>query len=711
MAEISTELAIINDITTALSTIPDAVYDIVPAVQQAFDISIIQNMTKNMYQFEDDIIDVDYRIMDMNDDLTKVEEQTQKVAQKGDLLSSIYKKVASAAKRIDIKDVLNKSDELTQTMSRLNNINDGSQSTSELFDMIYASAKNARAPLMSTADAIITMGSSTGDLFGSNQELVDFMNQLNKHFAIGGASATEQSSALDQLTDSMASGAIKGSEMNKILEAAPGIASTIEKNMGWAEGSLMSYAEQGKVTSEVVKASLLNMSNKTNESFADIPLTFSQVMTNIQSDATKIFQPVLDKLSNVTQSEIFVEFITNATNALSVVANITMAIMDSMETVAGFIYDNWSVISPLIYGAITALGIYMLALGAYRAIQVINGIQKVISTVQEYAHAKAVLANAEAEEDNTVKTAEATVAQASFNTTLLASPVTWITIAIIALVVALVAFANWIAKTTGIAETGFGVICGWVNIGIQWFKNLGLVIANVALGIRNALCTCADNIGIAFGNAISGVKAWFYDLLSTSLNVIAEIMKELNKLPFVEIDYSGIVAKADEFAAKAEDASASKEEYKDVRDAFNEGNSTYDTFVDGWEEQAMANGVAWGDNVAGKFGDLISGFELPGYNSGEYDLGVPDSTAEDIAATADNTASLNDSVDISNENLKYLKDVAERDAINRFTTAQIKVNMNNNNNISNGMDLDGVINYLTAGVTEAMGQAAEGVHA
>lgn len=99
MAEISTELAIINDITTALSTIPDAVYDIVPAVQQAFDISIIQNMTKNMYQFEDDIIDVDYRIMDMNDDLTKVEEQTQKVAKKGDLLSSIDDKLVNYLQR------------------------------------------------------------------------------------------------------------------------------------------------------------------------------------------------------------------------------------------------------------------------------------------------------------------------------------------------------------------------------------------------------------------------------------------------------------------------------------------------------------------------------------------------------------------------------------------------------------------------------------
>ena len=321
-----------------------------------------------------------------------------------------------------------------------------------------------------------------------------------------------------------------------------------------------------------------------------------------------------------------------------------------------------------------------------------------------------MLANAEAQEEKAVKTAEATVEQASFNTTLLASPVTWITLAIIALVVALVAFANQTAKSSENIQTGFGAICGWINVAIQWFKNLGIEALNTFFGIINAMSALGYNISTAFGNAISGVKAWFFDLLATALPVIADIAEGLNKLPFVEIDYSGISTKAEEFALKAREEEANIKEYKDIGEAFDTGYeiSGLIAFEDGWKEEAMARGAAWGDN---KMNNFTSGLEELNYDSGEYELGIPETTQNDIAATADNTASLNDSVDISNENLKYLKDVAERDSINRFTTAPIKLTMNNHNNISSNMDLDGVINYLTIGMTDTINQAAEGEHA
>lgn len=703
MAEISASLNVINNISNSLSVIQEKTYNIIPTIKQAFDVSIVQNMNHNLYQTTNNMLNIENMVVNVCGELEKTEKQTEKAAKKGDLLSNAYKKVSSMVKNIDIENVLNKSDELTRTMTQLNNVNDGSQSSSELFDMIYASAKNAHAPLMSTVDAITTMGNSTGDLFGSNQELVDFMNQVNKQFAIGGASATEQSSAIEQLSQSMASGVIKGSEMNKILEAVPGIASTIEKNMGWAEGSLMSYAEQGKVTSEVVKASVLNMSDETNEAFENIPLTYSDVMTNLQSDATKIFQPVLQRINDVFNSDIFQSFLVGVTTAMSVGANIMITVFDLIGSVAGWIYDNWSMIEPVIHGVIAALAIYIGYLGIMKVAEMVGNAIKAISCLASLAHAAATKEEAD-------KTLKATAAQYGFNSALLASPLTWFVIILALVIAAVVAFANWIAKTTGVAETGFGVICGWINVVIQWFKNLGIMVVNTFFGIISAISAVGDNISIAFGNAISGVKALFFDLLSTALTVIAEIAEGLNKLPFVEFDFSGITAKAEEFAVKAKVEAENIKKFGDVGEAFDTGykESGLIAFEDGWKEDAMSRGVAWGDDKMNKF---TSGIEEFKYNSGEYDFGLSGTTEADIAATADNTASLNDSVDISNENLKYLKDVAERDAINRFTTAQIKVNMNNNNNISNGMDLDGVINYLTAGVTEAMGQAAEGVHA
>lgn len=161
----------------------------------------------------------------------------------------------------------------------------------------------------------------------------------------------------------------------------------------------------------------------------------------------------------------------------------------------------------------------------------------------------------------------------------------------LALVVALVAVCNWIAKTTGVAQTGFGVITGGINVVLQWFKNLGLSIANIALGIWSALGASCSNIGTAFHNVIANVQGWFYGLLSTALRVVEGICAALNKLPFVEFDYSRITSKADEYAAKSAEAYGGVEDYASISDAFNEGMGTFDTWQGGWASDAFSAGA------------------------------------------------------------------------------------------------------------------------
>ena len=695
MAEISASLNVINNISNSLSVIQEKTYNIIPTIKQAFDVSIVRNMNHNLYQTTNNMFNIENMVVNVCGELEKTEKQTEKVAKKGDLLSNAYKKVSSMVKNIEIENVLNKSDELARTMTQLNSINDGSQSSSELFDMIYASAKNAHAPLMSTADAIITMGNSTGNLFGSNQELVDFMNQINKQFAIGGASATAQSSALDQLGQSMASGVIKGSEMNKILEAAPGIASTIEKNMGWAEGSLMSYAEQWKVTSEVVKASLLNMSDETNEAFEAIPLTYSQVMTNLQSDATKIFQPVLQKINDVFNSDIFQAFLVGVTTAMSMGANITIAVFDLIGSVAGWIYDNWSMIEPVIHGVIAALAIYIGYLGIMKVAEMVGNAVKAISCLASLAHAAAT-------KEEVDKTLKATAAQYGLNSALLSSPLTLFVIILALVIAAVVALANWIAKTTGITQTGFGIIAGVVGVAAAAIVNILIGLANFIItmfvNLANVTSNFTAGLQLLFVNPLAGIKVMFLSLFDFIVGIVegaASILDTVFGSSLAE-DVAGFRNGIQAEIDTTLEANGIESEIFNAADIRLDGLDYGET----WDKAS-----AWGDEVANNWGNIGNTAFNP------ENFGAPGSIPEDIAATADNTASLNDSVDISNENLKYLKDVAERDAINRFTTAQIKVNMNNNNNISNGMDLDGVINYLTAGVTEAMGQAAEGVHA
>lgn len=371
--------------------------------------------------------------------------------------------------------------------------------------------------------------------------------------------------------------------------------------------------------------------------------------------------------------------------------------------------DNWSWIGPIVYGIIAALGAYVGYLGVMKAMELASAAGKIIMCAASYAHAAATGTEASA-------TAAATAAQYGFNTALLACPVTWIVVAVIALVAGIMALCNWIAKTTGVAQTGFGVLTSSINVVIQAVVNAGLVVANIALGIWNALGAVCSNIGTAFHNVIANVQSWFYGLLATALRVVEGICAALNKLPFVEFDYSGITSKADEYAAKSAEAANSKEEYTSVADAFSEGFGTFDAYSEGWASDAFQAGAAWGDGVADTVGGMFDGL---GYEPGTiedfanqgFDSFAMDGLGNDVGEIADNTGGMAHALDVSGEELKYLRDIAERDAINRFTTAEVKIDMTGmTNKIDSSNDLDGVIRELTDGFSEALVTAAEGVH-
>lgn len=600
------------------------------------------------------------------------------------------------------------SDKVTSITARLDFIVDDGGSVDELEQKIMASAQRSRAFYLDTASAIASMGANAGRAFENNDELIAFMEQINKQFVIGGATTEGQAAAMLQLTQAMAAGALRGEELNSILENAPGIARAIESYMGVAEGSIKQYAEDGAVTAEVVKNAMLSAADETNAKFESMPLTWGQICTRMQNTALSAFNPVLNKLNQVANSTQFNTVINGAINGLANLGVIASNVLDLLINGAAFVVDNWSWIAPIVYGVAAAFLLYNGYLAVSNGLQLISNIQKGLAAVSAYAHANATNAEARA-------TAASTAAQYGFNAALLTSPITWIVVGILAAVVALVAFCNWIAETTGVASTGFGVITGGINVVIQFFKNLGLTVANIALGLWNALGACAENIGIAFGNVIAGVQSWFFNLLSTALTVVAGICEALNKLPFVEFDYSGITNAASDYAAKAAEASGNAKDFVSIGDAFNEGMSTFETWEDGWVSDAFNAGADWGDGVANSVSEAINGLfdsdlgAATDYGKDAFDLG---NVADYTGQTADNTEAAADALTATTEQLEYLRDIAERDAINRFTTAEVKIDMTGmTNRIEGGADLDGVISVLTDGFTEALLTAAEGVHA
>lgn len=632
------------------------------------------------------------------------------------LLGKVKGIVATLAAGAGAKALLGLSDKMTSTTARLSFLVDNGGSVDALEQKIMASAQRSRAAYLDTASAIASMGANAGRAFESNDELIAFMEQVNKQFVIGGATAEGQSAAMLQLTQAMAAGALRGEELNSILENAPGIARAIESYMGVAEGSIKQYAEQGLITADVVKNAMFASADEINAKFESMPLTWGQIATKMQNTALAAFDPVLTRLNQVANSAQFNTVINGAINGLAMLASVATGVLDILINGAAFVVDNWSWISPVVYGVVAALIAYHGAMLAINTVTAIKNTLDAISAARSAIKAGATLTEAAA-------TTTATGAQVGLNAALAACPITWIVVLVIALVAAIYAACSAIAKFTGIANSGFGVIAGGVNVVIQFFVNLGLTIANIALGIWNALGACAQNIGIAFGNVIAGVQSWFYNLLSTALTVVAGICEALNKLPFVEFDYSGITNAASDYAAKAAEASGNIQDFVSVGDAFNEGMSTFDTWQDGWVGDAFNAGANWGDGVASGISDAVGGlFDMDlgaatdygagGLGTGGYGDFAMDDLLGNTGQTAANTGAAADALSTSTEELEYLRDIAERDAINRFTTAEVRIDMTGmNNRIEGGADLDGLISTLTDGFTEALLTAAEGVHA
>ena len=723
MATIATSIEIYDRVSkpitrmiSALGDMCDAYESVERSMDGGFDTASIERARRKI---EETALEVVQLGADIENNENKQNQFNQSVSRGSSAMDGLLGKVAGLvagyASLQGVGKLVNMSDEFVQSRSRLDMMNDGLQTTDELVDMVYQSAQNARGSFSDMASVVARLGNNAKDAFSSSAEIVDFANLVQKQFVIAGAGASEASNAMLQLSQALASGTLRGDELNSIFEQAPNLIQTVADYLNVPIGKIREMASEGQITGDIVKNAMFAAADEINAKFNSMPKTWGQIWTMMQNGAMNALQPVLMKINELLNSERFMNFAAGVVNAFGTVAVILLDILDLAGAIVQYFTENWSQIAPIIMGIVTALGLYYLAMGL---VNVING----ISAFMEGVKAAALMMS-------TGATFAATAAQHGFNAALFACPLTWIILLVILFIVELYRLCDTFAKASNSANSAFGVIAG----GIWWignlFKNVGLWIANVCLGIANVWNALNDNIRTAFHNAICSVKSWWYDLMSTAIGVIESICAALNKLPFVDFDYSGITAAADAYAAKSAEAAGNKEEYTSIGDAWREGYNTHDVFEDGWGKEAFARGAKVGDGVTEDFSSMIDNvmgaFNGDATDIGNFDFGDFDSydpysgggsydagnIPSNIAETAGNTGSMADSMEITSEDLKYLRDIAEKEAVNRFTTAEIKVEMVNNNSIGSEMDLDGIVDYLANGVNEAMERAAEGVYA
>jgi tape measure domain-containing protein len=624
------------------------------------------------------------------------------------LLNTITKAAAAYLSIQTIGNVLNISDELTLTTARLDMMNDGQQSTQELTNMVYAAAQDARGSFSDMANVVARFGNNAKDAFSSSEEVVAFTDLIQKQMTIAGASTQEAANAELQLSQALGSGVLRGDELNSIFEQAPNLIQNIADYLDVSIGKIRDMASDGELTADVVKAAIFAASDDINAKFESMPMTWAQVWQSMQNTALIAFQPVLNRLNELANSDQFQAFVDNAINDLAVLAEIALDVFDTMAQGANWVAENWSVIQPIVLGIVTALTAYA-AISAIVA--VINGVMAASEAVHAASAAMA-----------TGATFAQTAAQYGLNAALAACPITWIIIAIIALIAVIFSVCQATANATGIATSAFGVICGGVTAMAAFVVNIliGLVNTVITIGVElyNMFANFASALSIIFNDPVAAIEATMLSMFNFIVGIVKAAAGMLDAL--FGSNLSDAVAGFQDKVQTKINATVEGAGGTTIQ-TLNAADYTLDRVNYG---NAFATGAAWGDGIADTISNFsltdvlgLSGTNIPNVSdyTSEFDNAINNAISSSglgdaAGTTADNTSALKDSLDCTEEDLKYLRDIAEQEAVNRFTIAEVKVEQTNHNNISSGMDLDGVVSGLTDAVNEAVDSITEGVH-
>lgn len=490
------------------------------------------------------------------------------------LTSSVLRMAASYVSIQGLKKAVDLSDSLVSMRARLDRMNDGLQTTQELETMIYQSAQRSRGSFTDTMGLVSQLGTMAGDAFGSSKEIVQFAEQLNKQLALSGASGSSAQAAILQLEQGLASGVLRGDELNSVMEQAPALAKSIADYMQVSVGELREMGSQGQITADIVKNALFAAAEDTNAEFEKTPMTWAQVWTVASNTAVRALDPLL--------------------------------------TAINWVANNLDVAIPLVVSLGAAFGVLLIA-----------------------ANWTNILATA---------TKTAASMQAFYNAVMAANPIALTAAAVLVLVAALYGGVAAFNKLTGSSISATGIITGA-------FTTMGAFILNGTLvPLHNGFAAFVNFLGNAFNDPITAINVLFYDMSITILKYVQNVAQGLegliNMIPGVEVNMtSGI------------DKLIGKLEYGRNWTIKQNG---YKEYIKPWEnfdlDKAYNKSYNWGANL-GKSG-------LMGTSTAE--LEIPQAAdVKDLLGNIDkNTGKIAKTVDLSDEQIKMLVDVAERKYVN-----------------------------------------------
>lgn len=595
--------------------------------------------------------------------VTKAVNKTNKAYKKsGDLIDSVTSKVKSLASAylgvMGATATLNASDTITRAENKLNNLNGGNTAaTQKQLDQMYTSAQKVR---MGYGDMMNNVSKSmmlAGEAFGGSMDnAIRFQEVMAEAYAIGGASAAEMSSSMYQMIQALGSGILQGDELRSVREGAPLAYKEIEKlaqEIYGADENLKDLASQGKITSDIVVKAMLKAGTTMDEAFAKTNMTFADAWTKTKNTALKAFEPALRKLNKALQKF-------NDAGVFEDMAIIFRGFSLVLQVVAdalGVVADNLYWLRPILIAIALIAGIVVGKLLLMAAAAGWAGLMAKIAGNQAFmAWLKAV----------------------------------WPIFLIIGAIAILIA----ILSKLGVS---FSEVCGSIVGALFWVGavviNIGIAIINMVTGLVVAVVLAAENIGIAFYNCWQSATAYFWDFVGNLLDGTGIVAKAVSAIAGAfGLDAVSIEAKANTARSKIKEYNS----WSDIGSGF----STLD-YVDPNEyfNKGYGLGEHFGNWTTGKVNEFLNVDGLLG------------NINPDLDAIKGNTGRIADSMELSEEDLSYLKDVAHMEWKKEFTTANIKVDMTNNNNVDKDFDLNSLAIGLRNLVEEEMFAVANGVYA
>lgn len=579
-----------------------------------------------------------------------------------------------------VEKLVEMSDSLVTAKARLDMMSNGKGD--EVYEKIYQAAQRARGSLDGMTDVVARFGNNAKDAFSvdgeiDTEQVVAFSELVQKQMTIAGASTQESQNAMLQLSQALGSGVLRGDELNSIFEQAPNLIQGIADYLDVPIGKIREMASEGEITADIVKNSVFAAADDINAKFNDMPMTWGQMWQSMKNQATVALEPVLEKLNEMFNDEQFQAGLTAIMDGFAAFAAVALDVLTVIGDVASWVADNWSVIAPIVMTAAAAILVYSVALGIMKIQQNLANIamrnMPMSSIIKGFAIAVGIMA---------------------------------------AFVGIMAAVRAIIEKVTGVSFSLAGLIggvlmvifaaCGNLIIDIV---NIFITLGNVGMGVWEVLCSVASNIVAAFTNAFLTLQSWFYGFLETFWNVIDAVVEGINKIPFVNIDTTGIKANAQHYADKKAEAEGKKVDYEDVGAAWNKGFNSLN-YLDRIDyNDAFELGYGLGDKLSKSFNQ---GSEIDDALNEQVNY---EDMMSDVNNISDNTDDIKNGLEITDEELEYLRDIAEQEAVNRFTTAEINIEQTNNNSVSSAMDLDGIVSNLTDMAAEAVEIISEGVHA